>query len=132
MQEASNHVSYFSILKRAATCDGTYCDSERNVLMAIAHNMGVDQDQAVLDIIESSADADSHADLRSICDVAKRPAIRDALLISLADGKHSPEEEAYLKSLCRDLDVPEDFLNKAKNWAERYCSILHEGQQLFA
>ena len=105
------------------------------MLLAIAHNMGVDQDAAVLEVIESEAmpgkgflDTERNAVSAGIT----RAAIRDALLVSIADGKYSEDEDSVIRSLCRDFKLSDEFFQRAKDWAERYCDILQEGQQLFA
>ncbi len=133
MQQGFDFRSYFSLLRRVAACDGTYCGKEKGVLMAIARNMQVDSDPEVMAIIDSET-LPVPSDEASVTfpESVKRAAIRDGLLIVVADGSYSETEEALMRSLCAQLKLPAEFLDTAHDWVQRYCEIVEQGQELFS
>ena len=110
-------------------------------LLAVAHSDGLDP--AELDFIQTQAGflgvdfetiAASQPSLKGIgigCSaVTRRLILRDCVMLAHADGVFTNEERATLVTLCGELDLDPDLIDRFNEWLQRYDAVLTEGRTL--
>ena len=104
---------YLATLSEVAHSDGLHPD-EKDLLQQQAVSFGVDLD----DLPEVPAD------LSNLPWVTKILVYRDALLLAFEDDHVSAEEQEYLDSLRKRLDVSSDTAESISAWVREYDSLL--------